>query len=69
MELIVEKKIIGEISIVIKGIEKYKDFEFSKIELKQELNELIDAGLSLSAASKYLAKKKNVNKGMIYNLF
>ena len=68
LELIVEKKIIGEISIVIKGIEKYKDFEFSKIELKQELNELIDAGLSLSAASKYLAKKKNLNKRMIYNL-
>ena len=69
LELIVDKKIIGEISIVIKGVKKNNDFEFSKIELKQELNELIDAGLSLSAASKYLAKKKNLNKGMIYNLF
>ena len=68
LELIVDKKIIGEISIVIKGVKKNNDFKFSKIELKQELNELIDAGLSLSAASKYLAKKKNLNKRMIYNL-
>ncbi len=68
LELIVDKEMIGEISIVIKGKEKNNDFEFSEIELKQELNELIDAGLSLSAASKYLAKKKNLNKRMIYNL-
>ena len=38
---------------------------FSKM---TELNELINAGLSLSAASKYLAKKNNIKKSLIYNL-
>ena len=32
------------------------------------LKELIDAGLSLSAASKYLAKKNGLKKSVIYNL-
>ena len=41
---------------MVKGINvKNKDFDISK--LKLELNELINAGLSPSAASKYLAKK------------
>ena len=53
----------------IEYVNENSDFEFSKFELKQEINELIDAGLSLSAAAKYLAKKKNLNKRMIYNLF
>ena len=32
------------------------------------LNELINAGLSLSAASRYLAKKNNLSKNLIYKL-
>ena len=36
--------------------------------LKKDLKELINAGLSLSAASKYLAKKNGLKKTIIYNL-
>jgi len=62
------KDVIGEITIVISGIQKDKNEEINKSELKKELNELINAGLSLSAASKYLAKKYGIKKSMIYNL-
>ena len=60
--------IIGEITVVVKGInnKKYEDIDISK--LKIELDELINAGLSLSAASKYLAKRNGIKKGVIYNL-
>ncbi|MBO8232343.1 16S rRNA (cytidine(1402)-2'-O)-methyltransferase [Prochlorococcus marinus str. MU1402] len=64
-----QREIIGEITIVIKGLEKSNIVEFNKSHLKKELQELINAGLSLSAASKYLAKKKNLTKNMIYNLY
>ena len=63
-----EKDIIGEITIVIKGINKIRNLDFDKSSLKKDLNELINAGLSLSAASKYLAKKKGLKKSEIYNL-
>ncbi len=63
------KEILGEITIVIKGKRREIDEEeINKIELRQELNDLIDAGLSLSEASKYLAKKNNLTKRVIYNL-
>ena len=62
------KEVLGEITIVIKGINKKEKLKFDKFLLKKELNELIDAGLSLSAASKYLAKKNNLKKNMIYSL-
>ena len=63
------KEVKGEITIVIKGIKKLKrNIEFNKLELKKELNELIKAGLSLSAASKYLAKKNKLKKSEIYNM-
>ena len=45
-----------------------KNLEFDPILIKKELNELITAGLSLSSASRYLAKKKNLGKNRIYNL-
>ena len=61
------KEVVGEITLVIKGKEN-KDQEFKKFLIKKELYDLIDAGLSLSAASKYLAKKKNLTKSEIYNL-
>ena len=57
------KEIKGELTIIIKGIKKVKRASaLNEFELKQELNDLIKAGLSLSAASKYLAKKKRSNK-------
>ena len=63
------REIIGEITIVIKGLEKSNRIDLNKAQLKKELDELINAGLSLSAASKYLAKKKNLTKNLIYNLY
>ena len=69
IEILNNRKAIGEITIVIKGLDKAKDEEFNALNLKKELSELINAGLSLSAASKYLAKKKNLTKKMIYNLY
>ena len=63
-----KKEVVGEITLVIKGIGK-KDSEFNEFQLKKDLNELINAGLSLSAASSYLAKKKNLTKSKIYNLY
>ena len=64
-----KKEVIGEITLVIKGIKKLKHNEYyNEIELKNDLHELINAGLSLSAASKYLAKKNNLKKSIIYDL-
>ena len=64
-----EKKIIGEITLVIKGINKQTNLDFDKSDLKKELIELVNAGLTLSAASKYLAKKHDIKKSQIYNLY
>ncbi len=67
IEFFKDKEIIGEITIVIKGIKK-RDFNPNKSIIKKDLNYLIDAGLSLSAASKYLAKKNGLKKSEVYNL-
>ena len=64
-----KKEVRGEITIVIKGTNKIKDVEINEFLLKKDLNELVDAGLSLSAASKYLAKKNKLKKSVIYNLY
>ena len=64
-----EKEIIGEITIVIKGNSTKINLEFDESNLKKELIELVNAGLSLSAASKYLAKKNSIKKSLIYNLY
>ncbi len=69
IETFKERDFIGEITIVIKGLDKAKDEEFNELNLKKELIELINAGLSLSEASKYLAKKKKLTKNLIYNLY
>lgn len=63
------KEIIGEITIVIKGVDKKKGLETNSIFLKKELYELVNAGLSLSSASRYLAKKTNLPKNLIYKLY
>jgi len=59
---------MGEITIVLKGINKNRVLHLDKFSMKKDLNDLINAGLSLSAASKYLAKKNGVKKSEIYNL-
>ena len=60
----------GEITVVIKGIKKEQENENCNIlELKKDLHELTQAGLNLSAASKYLAKKNKIKKSLIYNMF
>ena len=69
IEIFEEKDIFGELTIVIKGKNKKENTEIDKINLKEELQELVNAGLSLSAASKFLAKKKGLKKSTIYNLY
>ena len=65
-----DKEVLGEITLVIKGLnKKNKTLEFDEFYLKKELNELIKAGLSLSQASKYLARKNNLKKSVIYNMY
>ena len=68
IEFFKDKEVVGEITIVLKGIDKDKNEEINKSDLKKDLKELTDAGLSLSAASKYLAKKYGIKKSIIYNL-
>ena len=62
-----DKEIIGEITVVVKGIKK-ENINLDKLTIKKDLNYLIKAGLSLSAASKYLAKKNGIKKSEIYNM-
>tara|TARA_B100000945_G_scaffold118858_1_gene94518 strand:+ start:238 stop:1098 length:861 start_codon:yes stop_codon:yes gene_type:complete len=67
MEFFRDKDIIGEITIVLKGIKK-GDLNIDKFTIKKDLHDLINAGLSLSAASKYLAKKNGMKKSEIYKM-
>ena len=63
-------EVLGEVTIVIKGRTNSKEINIcNKLEIKQELYELTQAGLNLSAASKYLAKKNNLKKSIIYNMY
>ena len=64
-----EKKFLGELTLVIKGNKNTNKTVIEKNLLKKELQELTNAGLSLSSASRYLAKKKNLKKSIIYNLY
>ena len=60
-------------SISYKELDKltqhFSNFLIHELNLKKELHELVNAGLSLSAASRYLAKKKSLTKNIIYNLY
>ena len=62
------KEVMGEITLVIEGAKKEQNKELNEDDLKKDLQELIKAGLSVSAASKYLAKKHGIKKNIIYNL-
>ena len=67
IEFFRDKDIIGEITIVVKGIKK-RNFNPDKLIIKKDLNDLINAGLSLSEASKYLAKRNGLKKSEVYNM-
>jgi len=67
MDFFRDKDIIGEITIVIKGVKK-GELNPDKLTIKKDLNDLVNAGLSLSAASKYLAKRNGLKKSEIYNM-
>ena len=67
IEFFKDKDIVGEITVVVKGI-KNRDFNPDKFLIKKDLNDLRNAGLSLSAASKYLAKRTGLKKSEIYNM-
>ena len=65
-----DREVLGEITIVIEGRNKSKNNTPSDdYQIKRDLNDLTTAGLSLSAASKYLAKKNNIPKSDIYNMY
>ena len=69
IEFLDGKEILGEITLVIKGkIFTPQDYKFDNLNLRKELQDLIAAGLTLSQASKYLAKKNNLSKSVIYNM-
>ncbi len=64
------REILGEITVVIGGLKDSKQSSnLDEINLRKELIELIDAGLSPSSASKYLAKKNKLSKNFVYNLY
>ena len=63
------EEVLGEFTIVLKGINDDSNNKMNKSIIREELYELTNAGLSLSAASKYLAKKNNISKSIIYNLY
>lgn len=63
-----DQDVKGEITIIIKGIKRIKDSSFKESDVKKEMKELINAGISLSSASKYLARKMGIKKSVIYKL-
>jgi len=64
-----DKEVIGEITVIVNGKGKSNEnLEFDSFEIKKDLNDLTKAGLSLTAASKYLAKKHNLPKSTVYNM-
>ena len=65
-----KREVIGEITLVKKWIKKANQNQnYNTEELKKDLFELKKAGLNLSAASKYLAKKNNIKKSIIYDMY
>ena len=65
-----DREVIGEITIVMKGLKEIKKMDtYDMNKLKKELYELVEAGLNLPSASKYLAKKNNLKKSTIYNMY
>ena len=67
-EMFKDQKLKGEFTIVIKGHSGEINKDFDHKNLKEDLDDLMKAGLSLSRAAKYLSKKNNLSKNIIYNL-
>ena len=63
-----KKEVMGEFTIILKGIEQEKSESIDKLAIKNELNELVNIGLSLSSAARFIAKKNNIPKNKVYNL-
>ena len=64
-----DKEVIGEITVIMNGKGKSNDNnDYDSFEIKKDLNDLTEAGLSLTAASKYLAKKNNLPKSIVYDM-
>ena len=59
----------GEFTIVVEGINQKQNEEIDIIFIKEEVKKLVDAGLTFSAAAKYLAKRENFSKNIIYDIF
>ena len=59
----------GEFTILVKGNLNKKNSTIDYLLLREELHELVSLGLTLPSASKYLAKKHNLSKSRIYNLY
>ena len=59
----------GEFTILLKGNLNNKNSTIDNFLLREELHELVSLGLTLSSASKYLAKKNKLPKKNIYNLY
>ena len=65
-----DREVLGEITVVINGINKsINNKATDDFVIKNDLHDLTKAGLSLSAASKYLAKKNKIPKSTIYNMY
>ncbi len=64
-----DKEVIGEFTIVIKGIVQEEIQSINIPEIKKELKELVNIGLSLSSAAKFIAKRNNLPKNKVYNLY
>ena len=59
----------GEFTILVKGNLNKQNYTINNSLLREELHELVSLGLTLSSASKYLAKKNNLSKRFLYNLY
>ena len=59
----------GEYTVIVSGNQNKNEFnENSEIELKKDLIDLINAGLTHKAAAKYLSKRSMKSKNQIYKL-
>jgi 16S rRNA (cytidine1402-2'-O)-methyltransferase len=58
----------GEYTLVIAGAEEYQGLMLSEDEIKQELRQLLDQGMSKSQASRHLAELTSVPRRQIYQL-
>jgi len=68
LKIIKETEPRGEYTFVINGNEEKAKDSISRENIKNDLLNLIQAGLSHSAAASYLSKKYNKSKSEVYNL-